>query len=161
LARDGTILAKGDTRASKVPDVSAQAVGELGGIPANPLAAFEERGIPADAKGGATGLRRVFDPPLPRQPRRPPLAGPQAPPPTPAKRARATRPRIPTPRGRGATRALGTRLGGVVAIRPKTGEVLAFAGIAFSSLQPPGSTFKVITTTAALQNHVAKTSTVF
>ena len=36
----------------------------------------------------------------------------------------------------------------------RTGDVLALAGEAFSAPQPPGSTFKIITTTAALQKGV-------
>jgi cell division protein FtsI/penicillin-binding protein 2 len=38
----------------------------------------------------------------------------------------------------------------------RTGVVRALAGSAFSAPQPPGSTFKVITTTAALQKHIVK-----
>ena len=47
---------------------------------------------------------------------------------------------------------LAGRLGGVAALDPRTGEVRALAGIAFSAPQPPGSTFKIVTTTAALEN---------
>jgi peptidoglycan glycosyltransferase len=39
----------------------------------------------------------------------------------------------------------------VVALNPRTGELLAFAGIAFSGLQPPGSTFKMVTLAGALE----------
>jgi penicillin-binding protein A len=46
---------------------------------------------------------------------------------------------------------LGGRLGGVAVLRPSDGSVLALAGIAVSAPQPPGSTFKIITTTAALE----------
>jgi cell division protein FtsI/penicillin-binding protein 2 len=56
---------------------------------------------------------------------------------------------------RAAVAALGGRLGGVVALEPRTGEILAFAGIPFSGLQPPGSTFKMITLAAALQARLA------
>jgi cell division protein FtsI/penicillin-binding protein 2 len=44
-------------------------------------------------------------------------------------------------------------------LNPRTGAVLALAGIAFSDAQPPGSTMKIITATAALQAGVAKLST--
>ena len=44
---------------------------------------------------------------------------------------------------------------------PRTGQVRALAGIAFSAPQPPGSTFKIITLAAALSAHVAKPSTPF
>jgi peptidoglycan glycosyltransferase len=49
-----------------------------------------------------------------------------------------------------ATAALGTKLGGVAVLRPRDGSVLALAGIAVSAPQPPGSTFKIITLSAAL-----------
>jgi penicillin-binding protein A len=161
LARDGTILAKGDTRASKVPDVSAQVVGELGGIPATQLAAYQERGIPTGTKVGSTGLERIFDRRLLGTPGGTLLAGSTVLAHTKPQQSHALRTTISIPLERAATTALGNRLGGVVAIRPKTGEVLAFAGIAFSSLQPPGSTFKIITTTAALADGAAKPSSVF
>jgi hypothetical protein len=54
-----------------------------------------------------------------------------------------------------ATQALGGRLGGVAVLRPRTGDVLALAGIAVSAPQPPGSTFKIITLSAALAAGVA------
>jgi cell division protein FtsI/penicillin-binding protein 2 len=54
-----------------------------------------------------------------------------------------------------ATSALGNRYGAIAVIRPDSGAVLALAGVALSSAQPPGSTFKIITTTAALQNGLA------
>jgi hypothetical protein len=50
-----------------------------------------------------------------------------------------------------ATSALGGRLGGVAVIRPRTGAVLALAGLAVSGPQPPGSSFKIVTLAAALQ----------
>ena len=50
-----------------------------------------------------------------------------------------------------ATGALGGRLGGVAVIRPRTGDVLALAGLAVSGPQPPGSVFKIITLAAALE----------
>jgi peptidoglycan glycosyltransferase len=54
-----------------------------------------------------------------------------------------------------ATAALGSKLGGVAVIRPRTGDVLALAGIAVSAPQPPGSTFKIITLSAALASGAA------
>jgi cell division protein FtsI/penicillin-binding protein 2 len=51
---------------------------------------------------------------------------------------------------RAAAAALGGQYGGVAVLNARDGAVLALAGIALSGPQPPGSTFKVITTTAAL-----------
>ena len=50
------------------------------------------------------------------------------------------------PRSRRSSRRRRDRGGG-----PANGEVLGLAGMAVSKLQPPGSTMKVITITAALE----------
>jgi peptidoglycan glycosyltransferase len=50
-----------------------------------------------------------------------------------------------------AVAALAGRSGGVAVLDAKTGDVRALAGQAFSAPQPPGSTFKIITTVAALE----------
>ena len=49
-----------------------------------------------------------------------------------------------------AVSALGSLYGGVAALDARNGAVLAIAGLGYSAPQPPGSTFKVITATAAL-----------
>jgi cell division protein FtsI/penicillin-binding protein 2 len=62
---------------------------------------------------------------------------------------------------RTAAAALGGQLGGVVALNPGTGEVLAVAGLGIDDLQPPGSTFKMVTLTAVLEAKVASTKSEF
>jgi hypothetical protein len=57
---------------------------------------------------------------------------------------------------RAAVQALGGKLGGVAVLSPRDGSVRALAGLAVSAPQPPGSTFKIITASAALQNGIAK-----
>jgi cell division protein FtsI/penicillin-binding protein 2 len=57
--------------------------------------------------------------------------------------------------------ALGGQLGGVLAMQPATGQILAVAGIGLDGLQPPGSTFKMITTTGVLSAKLATPHTVF
>src|SRR4051812_226237 len=57
-----------------------------------------------------------------------------------------------------ATAALGNKLGGVAVIRPRDGAVLGLAGIAVSAPQPPRSTFKIITLSAALAKGIAPPS---
>jgi hypothetical protein len=54
-----------------------------------------------------------------------------------------------------ASVALGNRYGGVVVLYPKTGAVLADAGLGMDALQPPGSSFKTVTSSAALKAGVA------
>ena len=60
---------------------------------------------------------------------------------------------------RAAAAALGGKLGGVAVVRPRDGAVLALAGLAVSAPQPPGSTFKIITVSGALQAKIATPST--
>jgi peptidoglycan glycosyltransferase len=62
---------------------------------------------------------------------------------------------------RAAAGALGARLGGVAVIRPRDGAVQALAGLAISAPQPPGSTFKIITTAAALEHRIATPSSTY
>jgi cell division protein FtsI/penicillin-binding protein 2 len=57
--------------------------------------------------------------------------------------------------------AIGGQYAGMVAMDPGTGAVLGVAGVGFSALQPPGSTMKIITATAALQAGVVKLSDTF
>jgi penicillin-binding protein A len=60
-----------------------------------------------------------------------------------------------------AEAALGQQLGGVAVIRPQDGAVQALAGLAVSAPQPPGSTFKIITVSAALKYAIATPSTIY
>ena len=57
------------------------------------------------------------------------------------------------PRRRSATASAA-----IAVVRPRTGSVLAMAGIAASGPQPPGSTFKIITLSGALQAGIASPS---
>jgi len=60
-----------------------------------------------------------------------------------------------------AVTGLAGRFGGVAALDPRNGEIRALAGIAFSAPQPPGATFKIVTTAAALEAHAVKPTTEF
>ena len=62
---------------------------------------------------------------------------------------------------RAAVTALAGQYGGIVVLRPSSGQILAVAGIGLNGLQPPGSTFKMITTTGVLAAKLATTHTVF
>jgi hypothetical protein len=150
LARDRTVLAKGDDRAS--PSLLApQVVGQLGPIPPERRDGLAALGVPADAEVGVSGLERIFDERLLGTPGGELVAGARVLKRTLPRRAPAVRTTISLPVEQAAVTALGGRVGGVVALAPRTGAVLAFAGIAFSGLQPPGSTFKMVTTTGALE----------
>ncbi len=60
-----------------------------------------------------------------------------------------------------AVAALGGLFGGVAVLDARTGEVRALAGIAYSAPQPPGSTFKIVTTTGALDAGIVSLSDEF
>ncbi len=150
LARDRAVLAKGEARASGSP-LAAQVVGALGPIPPERRGELAALGVPSNAMVGISGLERIFDERLLGTPGGELVAGSRVLKRTLPHQAAAVRTTIPLPVEQAAVTALAGRLGGVVAVKPRTGEVLAFAGIAFSGLQPPGSTFKMVTTTGALE----------
>ena len=60
-----------------------------------------------------------------------------------------------------AITAVAGRYAGIATMDPRTGELLALAGVAFSALQPPGSTMKIITATGALEAGIVKLSDTF
>ncbi len=163
LSRDEQVLARGDARTPDpaVADVAAQTVGRLGPIPEARAAELAAAGVPSGALVGISGLERALDEQLRGRPggilsAGGVLLGQRAP-----RQAQAVRSTIAPGVERATVAALGGRLGGAVAIVPKTGELLAFAGIAFSGLQPPGSTFKMVTVAGALENGVTDMKATF
>ena len=54
-----------------------------------------------------------------------------------------------------AVAELGDAQGGIVIMAPYTGELFAVAGTPLSELQPPGSTFKIVTATGLLEAGIA------
>ncbi len=57
--------------------------------------------------------------------------------------------------------ALGGQYGGVIALEPASGQVLGVAGIGLDALQPPGSTFKMITVSGVLGAGIASPRSTF
>jgi hypothetical protein len=161
LARDLTPLAAGAGRTSPLGDAAAAVAGKLGPIPADRAAALRLAGYPEDAQVGISGLERIYELRLAGKPGGQLTAGSRiigSSPPRPARPLRTTiAPRVQ----QAAVAALGPRLGGVVAMRPRTGEILGVAGLGFSGLQPPGSTFKIVTLTGALGAGIARPDTSF
>jgi penicillin-binding protein A len=160
LARDRTVLAKGDERSSSSA-VAAQVVGQLGPIPPERRHELAALGVPADAEVGVSGLERIFDARLIGRPGGDLVAGTRILTHTEPEQAPAVRTTISLPVEQAAVASLTGRLGGAVALQPRTGAVLAFAGIAFSGLQPPGSTFKMVTATGALEAGITSPSTAY
>ncbi len=159
LARDGSVLAEGAAleagqRNSPLGSVASAVLGTIGPIPAARLRVLEAEGVPANAIVGVSGLELAFDSSLRGSPGGELLAvnaqtgeaarvlasaTPKA--------ASAVHTTISPSVQRAAVTALGGQLGGIVALSPSTGQILAVAGIGLDDLQPPGSTFKMITLT--------------
>jgi peptidoglycan glycosyltransferase len=153
LARDGTPLAS-VTAASGI-------VGSIGPIPPARAELLRDAGFPDDATVGLTGLQEIFDLRLAGTPGGQLFAGTRLLASSIPRASVALHTTISPSLQTLAVATLGGQEGGAVVMRPDTGEVLAVAGTPFSELQPPGSTFKVVTLTGVLLAGLAKPNTTF
>src|SRR4051794_6769194 len=151
LARDKTPLAHGPDRTSPLGNVARAITGGLGPIPPDRRAELAHLGVPRNAQVGVSGLERIFDVRLLGRPGGELRAGPRVLAVAAPVSAAPVRTTISTAVQTAAVDALGARVGGVVALDPRSGAVLGASGIGFSGLQPPGSTFKILTATGALE----------
>jgi penicillin-binding protein A len=166
LARDGSALAEGDptesgTRSSALGAAANAVIGEVGPIPSSRRAALEALGVPSQAIVGTSGLERALDSQLRGTPGGELLAGSRVLAAVAARPAHAVRTTVSPAVQQAAVAALGSQLGGVVALDPASGRILAVAGIGLNSVQPPGSTFKMVTLTGVLSAHLASPATTF
>jgi cell division protein FtsI/penicillin-binding protein 2 len=164
LARNGTALAEGpaSARSSPLGAAAAAVAGSLGPAKGRAAAEQERLGFPPGAPTGTSGLELAFNVRLEGHPggqliatgrgRSKVLASKKPAP------GRAVHTTIDPSLQHAAVIALGGTYGGVAVLDAKRGSVLGLAGIAFSGPQPPGSTFKLVTTTAALDAGVVKTT---
>ena len=173
LARDGSVLAESPpgsadasgeaelTRSSPLGEVANAVIGTVGAPPSSRRAALEAEGVPSEGLVGLSGLERAFDRQLRGTAGGELLAGSQVLAAVNPRPAQPVRTSVSPGIQRAAVTALGGQLGGAVVMQPSTGQILAVAGIGLNGLQPPGSTFKMVTLTGALNAHVATPHTVF
>jgi penicillin-binding protein A len=160
LARDGSVLAEGAAtaagqRSSPLGGIASAVVGSVGPLPATRRSTLQAEGVPADAIVGTSGIEQALDDRLRGTPGGELLAGQRVLASVAPRAAAAVRSTVSATVQRAAVTALGGQLGGVVAMQPSTGQILAVAGIGLNSLQPPGSTFKMITLSGVLQASIA------
>jgi penicillin-binding protein A len=126
-------------------------------LDATPLGAS----IAGQADPRPTGLERIYNLRLAGHPAEQLLFGARVIARAPLVRGRSLQTTIRPRLMSAAAVALGQQLGGVAVIRPRDGAVQALVGLAVSAPQPPGSTFKIITTAAALQSGIATPSSTY
>jgi cell division protein FtsI/penicillin-binding protein 2 len=162
LARDGTPLAEGPAQEREHPigDAAIDVTGEVGEASEEEDMKLARRGFPPDTPVGVTGLELAFNARLAGTPGGALLAVDRA-----GTRSRVLAKAKPKPGApvkttidpelqKSTVAALAGQSGGVAVLDVHNGDVRALAGQAFSAPQPPGSTFKMITSTAALQKHL-------
>jgi peptidoglycan glycosyltransferase len=172
LTRDGKVLAEGPAAARTSPlGASALAIAGSVGEPSRKQAdELYALGFPSGTLAGTSGLELAFNSRLAGQPSGQLLAVPEGQKgsangrilasgdPVAAKPVKTT---IDSKAQEAAVTALGATYGGAVVLDAQNGDLLGVAGLGFSAPQPPGSTFKVITASAALDAGVTKLSEEF
>jgi hypothetical protein len=167
LARDGSVLAETPTsgedgpRITPLGSVGSGVVGTVGPATGARRAALEAEGLPGDTPVGESGAELALDSRLRGRPGGELIAGERVLASVVPRPAAPVRSSVSPAVQQAAVSALGDQYGGIVAMEPSTGEILAVAGIGLDGLQPPGSTFKMVTVTGVLEAGIATPSTVF
>jgi Penicillin binding protein transpeptidase domain/Penicillin-binding Protein dimerisation domain/NTF2-like N-terminal transpeptidase domain len=164
LAADGTPLAEGPAEEREHPLGSAaiDVTGEVGEPSEEDIERLARKGFSTETPVGISGLERAFNTRLAGKPGGALLAEDAAG--TKVRVIAESKPEAGAPvkttidagLQEQAVASLAGRAGGVVVLDARNGDVRALAGQAFSAPQPPGSTFKIITTTAALQDNIVE-----
>ncbi len=159
LAGDGEPLATGPAEEREHPLGSSaiDVTGEIGSPSEEDVERLARQGFTPETPVGISGLERAFNARLAGKPGGSLLALNEAgtsvrvlaqAKPQPGAPVKTT---IDPELQEAAVSALAGRPGGVAVLDTRNGDVRALAGQAFSAPQPPGSTFKLITTVAALE----------
>jgi Penicillin binding protein transpeptidase domain/Penicillin-binding Protein dimerisation domain/NTF2-like N-terminal transpeptidase domain len=161
LAGDETPLAEGpaEARAHPIGSAAIDVTGEVGAAEEEESEALARRGFPPGTPVGVSGLERAFNARLAGKPGGKLLAVSES---GSTRTLAEAEPRAGAPvkttidpgLQEAAVSALAGRVGGIAVLDARRGDVRALAGQAFSAPQPPGSTFKMVTTTAALQKGI-------
>jgi penicillin-binding protein A len=172
LARDGTPLAEGaaESRTSPLGAAALAIAGSVGSPSRKQERELYALGYPPNTPVGISGLELAFNLELTGQPSGQLLAVAESGEGGGEERILASgdpvrgepvKTTIDPDVQTAAVSALGGTYGGVAVLDARNGDVLGVAGLAFSNPQAPGSTFKVITATAALEEDKVKTSDTF
>ncbi len=161
LGVDKTPLAEGPAEARTTNGAGGIVTGEVGEPDQDRAAELEAAGFPEGTPTGLSGLEQAFDEQLAGTPGGKLLAvsdGSEdrvlaSSDPIPGEPLRTT---IDPGIQQLASDALGGQFGGVAVLDAKSGDVRALSGVAFSAPQPPGSTMKIITAAAALEEGVTE-----
>ena len=164
LSRNRRVLAAGpaEARTSPLVGIADSIAGSM-----EPEETAEEReqlyahGFPRDWPVGQSGLEEAFEARLRGHPGGALRAGSRVLARARPREAAPVRTSIAPKIQEAAVLGLAGRFGGIAALDPDSGEILALAGIAFSAPQPPGSTFKIVTTVAALEEGLVEPTTKF
>ena len=164
LSRDDKVLAEGPAyaRSSPLEAIAGSIAGTLAPEEtAEERNALYARGFPPDWPVGQNGLELAFQDRLIGRAGGRLIAGERVVARARPRQARPVHTTIDTRLQEAAVVALAERFGGIAALDARNGEIRALAGIAFSAPQPPGSTFKIVTATAALEAGIVKPRTEF
>jgi penicillin-binding protein A len=162
LAVDGSPLAVGpsEARAHPLGSSAIDITGEVGAAEETDPEALAHQGFAPDTPVGISGLEQAFNARLTGKPGGSLLAVSSSDGSTRTIAAAKPRPgaavktTVDPDLQDAAVSALAGRVGGIAVLDTRNGNVRALAGQAFSAPQPPGSTFKMITTVAALEKGV-------
>ena len=162
-ARDGREIVSGPATARAPTGTLGSSIAGTVGPAETPAerADLRQRGFPSDTPIGKTGLERATERYVAGTPGGQLLAGRRTLATSRPREAEPVRTTIDLDVQQSAIQALAGRFGGIAALDAGTGEIRALAGIAFSAPQPPGSTFKIITAVAGLEDKKVKPSDKF